>query len=101
LENFVKNNGYEKNAAVALKSASGWLDDCNGDDVFEFNAKPAGNKDYVGLEYIGLGSQIYFWSSTTNVGEGVACRKFVYNSDEIKEIAGYKVDGYSIRCLKD
>jgi len=101
LEGYLKNNGYGSNMAKALKSTNGWQENGNGTNALGFNAKPAGMKNYIEFDFTGIKTQTLYWSSTSNVGEGIYCRKFVHDSDDITTIAGYKDDAYSIRCLKD
>lgn len=92
----------EQNAAgVALKSTSGWFKKGNGNDALGFKALPAG---YMAADskFDGIGGYAYFWSSTTDDGEGTfAHYLFLDFSSASAELKSFdKGSARSVRCVK-
>ncbi|MCF8233860.1 MAG: hypothetical protein K9G67_02345 [Bacteroidales bacterium] len=90
--------GYD--AGYNLKSDSLWMDNGNGSDKYGFNALPAGTRSNFG-DFILLGRNAPFWSSTSWVGEDVLYRVLVYNTDQVYRYSFEKDSGFPVRCLKD
>jgi len=99
----IENVGGVGNVARALKSTSGWVEydkgkDGNGEDLYGFNALPAGNMlfDISFLE----GKTAIFWSSTkAYYGESRDLSVFYDNRGGVYSINGdFRV---SVRCLKN
>ncbi|WP_340202557.1 fibrobacter succinogenes major paralogous domain-containing protein [Ascidiimonas sp. W6] len=105
LENYLSNNGFEGNEAIALKSVTGWLPSSgNGTDELGFNGLPNGYVNTFGGPT--AGQAICTWA-TTNVNTalplGSRTRVMVqlfnagtilYNNNSIRIGAG-------IRCIKE
>lgn len=89
-----------EDAGENLKSTSGWFNNGNGTDTFGFSAIPSGYRDnhgYIFQNYDYSG----FWLSSEYNSDTAMYRSLVgYNS---KICRGYwrKVDGFSVRCIKD
>ena len=91
-------------AGTALKSTSGWGSlkgvSGNGTDAFGFSALPAGYRDLLG-KYNSEGSFAQFWSSTED-GSYYAYYMYLRHNDDYANLNYYyKIDGRSVRCLKD
>jgi len=92
--------GY--NAGLNLKSTSSWLSDGNGTDLYGFSGLPAGQNYFsIGLYYIDLGYDAYFWSPSQNSLTGVWSRRLDFDSFKVKRFPNNKEEGFSLRCLKD
>jgi uncharacterized protein (TIGR02145 family) len=100
LFDYMKDQGYTKNAGKALKAVDGWEEGGNGTDAFGFNALPTGYRDYVSREIINSGTGTLFWSETANAGEGIHARSLDSDSDESGGYAAYRSDGCTVRCVK-
>lgn len=92
----------DQNAAGAvLKSTSGWFKKGNGSDALGFKALPAG---YMAADskFDGIGGYAYFWSSTTDDGEGsFAHYLFLDFSSAAAELKSFdKGSARSVRCVK-
>ena len=87
-------------AGTVLKSTGGWYNDGNGTDAFGFSALPAGVR-YNDGNYDFEGYTAYFWSST----EGSSYYAYSMGMDCSLDGAylggNNKLDGFSVRCLKD
>jgi len=92
--------GGKSTAGTKLKSTGGWFNDGNGTDAFGFSALPAGNRyDSGGYNY--EGSNAYFWSSTEDNSD-YAYRMYLYYNYDYALLYDYnKINGHSVRCLKD
>ena len=109
------NVGVQDNSGEVLKSQTGWNVDCfaegydeDGDtytrrdrDTFGFSALPAGYRNSSGVfEYEGGGAR--FWSSTENNSYNDVAHSMLigcYGNAELG--SGGKIEGFSVRCLKD
>ena len=101
--------GGQSTAGLKLKSTSGWSSDGNGVDAYGFSALLAGYRDY---EHYYVGTQ--FWSSTeSGIGSAYGLKLVSYyergaddpcdgdcRNSAFLEDGFYKVDGFSVRCLK-
>ena len=92
--------GGQSTAGKVLKSTSGWYSG-NGSDAFGFSALPAGGSDDKGF-FIYEGFSAYFWSSTERSSDYAY---FMYLNNIYDEAylnySNLKIDGYSVRCVKD
>lgn len=88
---------YHNNVGKHLKSKTGWSDEGNGQDTFNFNALPAGMHNYDG--YVGVGSSANWWSIEKNI------IMLVWKNDDLMKNAPNPftgdVIGFSVRCVKD
>ena len=96
----------ENMAGTWLKSASGWKWDekadksGNGTDTYSFSALPAGHRNHSG-NYYDESEDAGFWSSTEG-DSGYAIRMYLfYRGDTASLFDENKLDGFSVRCLKD
>lgn len=96
----------ENMAGTWLKSASGWKWDekadksGNGTDTYSFSALPAGHRNHSG-NYYDESEDVGFWSSTEG-DSGYAIRMYLfYSGDTASLFDENKLDGFSVRCLKD
>ena len=93
--------GGIETAGIMLKSTEGWISNGNGSDAYSFSALPAGYRNYGGNYYGGGGYYSYFWSST-EYDSDLAYGMGLYYINDNAYLYGYdKVDGFSVRCLKD
>lgn len=82
-----------------LKSKTGWLEN-NGTDKFGFKALPAGFRN-IEFMYVCLGEQACFWTSTENSNEDALLRTISYANDNTGRWYSPKINGFSLRCVKD
>lgn len=88
--------GFETSNAYYLKSTTDWMDDNNGDDLFGFNAYPAGG--YESGDFIDLSTSAYFWMQPNgNLKEVIWFR---YTSDTFETVSREEKNAYSVRCVK-
>ena len=99
--------GGDSTAGAMFKSSTGWQNNGNGLDAFEFAALPAGNRDYEG-GYIIDGFYAYFWSSTQSISYDeedsrryAYCVGLFYHKDYADLYDVSKLNAFSVRCLKD
>ena len=82
-----------------LKSTSGWSNNGNGTDIFGFTALPCGRcNDGV---FFDVYEYAYFWSSTEIYDYTAWIRNLYFDYDDISRDNINKVNGFSVRCLKD
>lgn len=95
--------GGEQAAYYKMKATSDWKLEATmtGTNISGFNALPAGYKDDEDGPY-GLGTHAMFWSSTPapHSNYAWACW-FFHNSGATGLSDDHRVDGYSVRCVKD
>ncbi len=97
------NTGYRGyDAGFNIKSTSGWLYNGNGNNVFDFNGLPAGNRfSSEGGKFHGIGDSNKWWSASTyNSGTSWLRR---LDSQELRIGREYypNSDGFAVRCLKN
>ena len=86
-------------AAQKLKAKSGWHDNDNYSDEYEFSVLPAGAKTVNG-KYFYEGNSAYFWTSTEDSKESVS--NFYMSSGPTAYWSLLeKSYGASVRCVKD
>ena len=91
------NAGGREVCGTKLKAASGWDDDGNGTDDFDFSALPAG---YYNGSFYSLGSNAYFWTVTENLSR-FAYSRYFYTGASMVSNDIYKSNQYSVRLVKD
>ena len=96
--------GGKSVAGIKLKSTSGWIEyegqSGNGTDAFSFSVLPAGyGVDYK--NYYDEGNYADFWSSTEIDGLDAYSMYLYRNYDNAYLNRNYKVNWFSVRCLKD
>lgn len=87
-------------AGTVLKSTGGWYNDGNGTDAYGLSALPAGNRNRHGYFY-NDGYNANFWSATEDDSYGAYYMYLGYDSEGAYLHDGYKIYGFSVRCLKD
>jgi uncharacterized protein (TIGR02145 family) len=95
----VNSVGGKEIAGMSLKSAQGWNDNGNGDNLYEFSALPSGG--FIGAEYNYMGGSALFWSSTPVNSRNVSVLHLSYLRDNVDFLVGDKYDYYSVRCVED
>lgn len=102
--------GGQSQAAKKLKSMSGWdggneakekKSDFNGEDAYGFTAISSGDREYSGEYRDSRGKYTYFWSSTEDDDGDASYIWLSFFEDDAHLGGGYKLDSYSIRCVKD
>ena len=101
-------------SAMKLKSLAGWMYDGNGFDKVGFSAAPSGHRNNLELsncnrpgsncvvvEFSGLGDDAYFWTATSDNSREAYEVYLGSDREEVKTSQNVKLDGRSIRCLKD
>lgn len=86
--------------AIKMKSTSGWNKDGNGTNGSGFTAYPSGNRSPSG-KFDSFGDFGYWWSSTEknlNYANGLILGS---GSDAVFEFTLSKMNGFSVRCVKD
>lgn len=109
LEEYIETTfGNDTNAAGKfLKTKSGWYQNGNGVDLFDFAAYPVGS-DHVGGAVSNVGRYVSFWSASAKCEKGAQGRMLSYSSDEFSEFyvawacnSSNKENTYSVRCVKN
>ena len=99
LESHIQGN-QAGSMGTLLKAKSGWNNQGNGLDSFEFNALPGGYRGYSNGAFYFSGSHGAWWSSTES--EGGAWGRFMYDySSSVSRSFYHPRGGLSIRCLKN
>lgn len=95
--------GHRATGALAdkLKSTSNWYKDANGHDTEGFNVKPGSRKAAHYNEYLNIGEEAYFWTSTPESSDNAYLRYIVSDSIGVYRSTGSRSNGLSIRCVKD
>ena len=92
--------GGENEAGKKIKSVEGWMDNGNGLNESNFTGLPSGYRDDLGYFY-NIGTNGYWWSST-EFKSNRAWTRYLDSQDSIaKRNSSSKVNGFSVRCLKD
>ena len=92
--------GGQSTAGKMLKSTSGWNSSGNGTDAYSFSALPAGRRSNLGRYYY-EGNYAYFWSSTEYGSYYAYIVDLRYDDDYAYLSGDDKIDGFSVRCVKD
>jgi len=94
----IKWRGFD--VGLKLKSTISWNSGGNGTDEFGFTGLPAGYRDWD-ADFINLGFEGDFWSSSEFPFEDAWRREIRYNNDAMNRNNRYKYYGFSVRCLRD
>ncbi len=84
-----------------LKTTSGWDDDENGTDAFDFSVHPSGWRNYYNGYFNGLLLITKFWTSDEHNDNNAWGRYIGGGYDGIGRYWSIKENGYSVRCVKD
>jgi uncharacterized protein (TIGR02145 family) len=93
--------GGETVAGGAMKAITGWnIPNTGATNSSGFKGLPAGYR-YSNGTYYEIGSNGYFWSST-EYDAGNALYRLLYSNNTVAgSYLDYKVNGYSVRCIRD
>jgi uncharacterized protein (TIGR02145 family) len=92
------NTGFD--VGLNLKSIDGWEENGNGNDLFGFLIKPAGQRISNGY-FDGAGYKATFWTSNEEFPGTNWTRNFSYLYDEIDRNSQASNWGKSVRCIRD
>jgi len=92
--------GDESISGTKLKSNYNWAKEGNGTNETGFSGLPGGFRGSDGIFY-DLGKYAYWWSSTVNDTKNVWNRNLYYTNSYIGRNANDKIEGLSVRCIKD
>ena len=88
-------------AAIKLKSTSGWNAGGNGTDDYGFSALPGGYRYGYAGSFVSVGSSGYWWSSTVNHSANIWNRNMDYDYGNVNRYDLDKKYGFSVRCVRD
>ena len=88
-------------AGGKLKSTSGWKDNGNGSDSYGFSALAAGYYFGYGCYFGGEGKDAYFWFSTEFDSDLAFSLRLNYLYELAYVSYANKVNGFSVRLIKD
>ena len=93
--------GFAGYSYTKLKAGSGWYDNGNGTDDYEFAALPGGRGG--GGDFSDAGLKGYWWSATEDDAWNALYRYMYYNDfpDPPTRIPGIKYSQFSVRCVQD
>jgi uncharacterized protein (TIGR02145 family) len=94
----IDNLSGEDEAPMKLKSTSGWIDQCNGNNLSGFNAMPGGFRNADGNFYE-LKEVANWWTLDENDKEW-AYYYWVDYKNSLRRSVHQKANGYSVRCIK-
>jgi len=83
-----------------MKSTEGWSGGGNGTNTSGFTALAGGHRDNIG-NFVNKNSHAGFWSSSEQFASDSWIRNLYFGLTTIDRNAVVKVDGRSIRCVKD
>lgn len=86
--------------SLHLKSNSGWLENGNGLNTYEFGFLASGHRFRDG-HFSSTGTYGTIWSSTKSSSTYANRRRFASFSDGINRQTDHRGWGFSVRCLKD
>lgn len=92
--------GGKEKAGIKLRSKSGWKGNHNGTDPYGFSALPGGSRRTSGAFFDA--GDVGLWWTATEGENGYAYRQLiVHYSGLVIEHSDDKINGYSVRCVKD
>lgn len=97
LNDFIVSEGNQ--VEVVLKSNTGWENNENGTDAYGFDARPAGDINYLGT-FNNAGTKAQWWT-TNYVGLQGIKRTLITNQIGVPSSLSDQRAGLSIRCVKD
>ena len=92
--------GGEEVAGKKMKSTIGWPENGNGNNSSKFLGLPGGSRNGSGA-FINIGKFGYFWSSSEHNTINGFDRNLGYSYDFTGRYGVAKVEGLSVRCVKD
>jgi uncharacterized protein (TIGR02145 family) len=94
------NNVLGYDAGYNLKTLNGWYEYGGGANLFGFWAWPAGQRDLSG-SFNNLTAVVNYWTSDEINEDNSKFISLRYNENKITAMGGLKIEGKSVRCLKD
>lgn len=88
-------------AGSKLKATTGWQYNGNGTNSSGLTCLPGGGRSGANGTFNDLGSYSYFWSSTASNISYSWVRRLDYGNGSVLRQDYSKLDGVSVRCLKD
>ncbi len=102
LKEFIAEDGYFEKVGMALKSKTGWNEDGNGIDAYDFSAVPDGYVYNYNNSYNLKGGRAVWWSADISFDD---FGWFIYASSNSSVLERYylgkRAYGYSVRCIKN
>jgi uncharacterized protein (TIGR02145 family) len=92
--------GHENVAGTKMKSTSGWYESANGNNSSGFSALPGGYR-YINGSFSDLGKVGNWWSSSEGDMSNAISRFLNYYNADVFNYNSDKMNGFSVRCLKD
>lgn len=86
---------------IQMKSTNGWYDSGNGTNSSGFTALPGGGGFGYGTSFMSLEQAGSWWSSTDINSELAYGRSLRCDRDGVYRGSYYKINLYSVRCIKD
>jgi uncharacterized protein (TIGR02145 family) len=96
---YTNNNGTWENIGAHLKAETGWNGNGNGTDTYGFNGLPGGLRNING-NFLRLGQYASWWTASENEDDEAITYQLEYNDDRLHKIERYKIEGYSVRCVR-
>ena len=93
--------GGSGTAGTKLKATSGWNDDGNGTDDYEFSALPGGNGNSGGGSFSNVGYYGRWWSATEGLSDYAIIRYMDYSGSYVRTDYGGESYLFSVRCVQD
>ena len=87
-------------AGTKMKSSNGWRENGNGNNNSGFLGYPSGSRDGIG-PFAAIGPYCFWWSSTENSASLAWGLGLNYYDGTSVRSPNYKVNGFSVRCIKD
>jgi uncharacterized protein (TIGR02145 family) len=87
-------------AGGKMKSTTGWISNTGATNESGFTALPGGYRLSNGT-YGNVGGAGYFWSSTEVDSIDAWYRELFYNDSDVNPYGNDKLDGFSVRCVRD
>jgi len=91
---------YSGAVGRAMKSTSGWDENGNGDNSSFFDALP-GSRRYASGIFMSLGSHTLFWTGSEDQDSTAWSRLLYFGESGVARNPWYKVQGFSVRCLRN
>jgi len=94
------NGGRGTDVGTNLKTTSGWNENGSGTDLYGFSGLPGGECMYDHtFNYIG--HDAFWWTSTEQDPSDIWHRLLDSNYPDVRRNGWYKIDGHSVRCIRD
>lgn len=92
--------GRENVAGLKMKSASSWYESGNGNNSSGFSALPGGFR-YINGSFSDIAKVGNWWSSSESDKSNAVSRFLNYYNADVFNYNSDKLNGFSVRCLRD